>query len=66
MSYAASVALQGAVYQRLRADAVLSELVGDAIYDAMPVDAPSGVFVSLGPEEVRDAGDFDRAGSQHD
>ena len=69
MSYAASVALQGAVYQRLRADAVLSELVGDAIYDAMPVDAPSGVFVSLGPEEVRDAGNagalVDAADARH-
>lgn len=66
MSYAAGVALQGAVYQHLRADTVLAELVGDAIFDAMPVEAPSGVYVSLGPEEVRDAGDMTAAGSQHD
>lgn len=66
MSYAASVALQGAVYQHLRADAALSDLVGDAIFDAMPVDAPSGVFVSLGSEDVRDAGDMTAAASQHD
>ena len=66
MSFAASVALQGAVYQHLRADAALHDLVGDAIFDAMPVDAPAGVFVSLGPEDVRDAGDMTAAGSQHD
>jgi hypothetical protein len=66
MSYAAGVALQGAVYQHLRADTALAALVGDAIFDAMPVDAPSGVFVSLGPEETRDAGDMTASGSQHD
>ena len=66
MSFAASVALQGAVYQCLRGDAALHDLVGDAIFDAMPVEAPAGVFVSLGPEDVRDAGDRDdlaRAGA---
>lgn len=66
MSYAAAVALQGAVYQHLRNDAALSDLVGDAVFDAMPVDAPSGVFVSLGPEEAKDAGDVTAQGSQHD
>lgn len=66
MSYAASVALQGAVYQHLRADPALHGLVGDAIFDAMPVEAPTGVFVSLGPEDVVDAGDMTAAGSRHD
>ena len=66
MSFAASVALQGAVYQHLRADAALHDLVGDAIFDAMPVEAPAGVYVSLGPEDVRDAGDMTAAASQHD
>lgn len=66
MSYAASAALQGAVYQHLREDAALVSLIGDAIFDAMPIDAPSGVYVSLGPEEVKDAGDATAAGSQHD
>lgn len=66
MSFAASVALQGAVYQQLRTDPALHDLVGDAIFDAMPVDTPNGVFVSLGPEEVRDAGDMTAAGSRHD
>lgn len=66
MSYAAAVALQGAVYQQLQNDVALAEIVGDAVFDAMPVDAPSGVFVSLGPEEAKDAGDMTAPGSQHD
>lgn len=66
MSYAAALALQGAVYQHLRADTGLAALVGDAIFDAMPVDAPSGVHVSIGPEEVREAGDASAAGAMHD
>lgn len=66
MSYASGVALQTAVYQHLRADTALTALVGDAIFDAMPVEAPGGVYVSLGPEEARDAGDVTAAGSLHD
>lgn len=66
MSYGASAALQAAIWQRLRDDAALSELIGDAVYDAMPVTAPAGVHVALGPEEVRDAGDCSAAGSRHD
>lgn len=66
MSYASSAALQGAVYQKLRADAQLSAIIGDAVFDAMPVAAPSGVHVVLGPETMRDAGDVSAAGSVHD
>ncbi len=40
--------------------------MGDAIFDAMPVTAPSGIYVSLGPEEVRDASDSTARGSRHD
>ena len=65
MSYAATAALQTAVYQTLRQNEALHNLVGDAIYDAMPVAAPAGTYVALGPEDVRDAGDMTaaRAGS---
>lgn len=66
MSYGASVALQTAVYQALRDSSGLAELIGDAIYDAMPVAAPAGTYVSIGTEEVRDAGDITGAGSSHD
>lgn len=66
MSYQATVALQAAVYQALRDDDALGELVGDAIFDAMPITAPTGTYVALGPEEARDAGDMTGAGSSHD
>lgn len=66
MSYLAAAALQGAVYQCLRADPALSGLVGDAVYDALPIDPPSGVYVSLGPEEVRDISDCSGAAARHD
>ncbi|MDF3605694.1 DUF3168 domain-containing protein [Paracoccus sp. DMF-8] len=66
MSYGASVALQTAVYEVLRGSAELNAVVGDAIYDSMPVAAPAGAYVSIGTEEVRDAGDITGAGSSHD
>lgn len=66
MSYVAAASLQGAIYQRLLSDPDLTSLVGDAIFDAMPVDPPAGTYVSLGPEEVRDAGDATARGAQHD
>ncbi|MEF9605433.1 DUF3168 domain-containing protein [Paracoccus sp. PXZ] len=63
MSYRGTAALQAAVYRVLREDTALEGLVGDAIYDAMPVAAPAGPYVSLGPEEVRDAGDMTAGGA---
>jgi len=66
MSYMAAVALQGAVYERLGGDALLAALVGDAIYDAMPVSLPAGTHVSLGPEVAREAGDQTAPGAEHD
>ncbi len=66
MSIAAAAALQAAVYEVLRDDEVLGGLIGDAIYDAPPVSAPSGTHVALGPEDIRDAGDMTGAGSVHD
>lgn len=66
MSYHASAALQAAVYRALRGDAGLQTLVGDAIFDAMPVTAPSGTHVAIGPEDVADAGDMTGGGARHD
>ncbi|MCQ0971884.1 DUF3168 domain-containing protein [Paracoccus sp. TK19116] len=66
MSYSSSVALQAAVYRHLRDDPALSDLIGDSIFDAMPVEAPSGPYVSLGPEDAVDAGDMTGRGSRHD
>lgn len=66
MSYAAARGLQAAIYQHLRADTALAALVGDAIFDALPVQPPSGVHVVLGPEQMRDAGDASAAGAVHE
>lgn len=66
MSYAISAALQAAVYSHLSADAALAALVGGAIYDAVPAGALPETYVSLGPEEVRDASDLSGAGADHD
>lgn len=66
MNYLASAALQGAVYEALRADPDLWDMIGDAVYDAMPVTAPSGVYVALGPEDVTDAGDMTGHAARHD
>lgn len=66
MSYAGAAALQAAIYRRLREDAALSALVGDAVFDAMPVEPPGGVFVSLGPEDAVDRSDGTARGARHD
>ena len=66
MSYAIGAALQAAVYQHLRADPALGALVGTAIYDAVPPGTTTGTYVSLGPEDARDASDKTGTGAVHD
>ncbi|SIS49781.1 DUF3168 domain-containing protein [Phaeovulum vinaykumarii] len=66
MSYAGASALQTAVYQHLSASPALQALVGTAIHDAAPPGPISGTYVSLGPEEVRDASDQSGPGARHD
>lgn len=65
MSYAVSAALQAAVYQALASDADLASHVGTDIFDAMPAGDVPSIFVSLGPEEVRDASDKTGRGAVH-
>lgn len=65
MSYSVAAALQRAVYFQLQSDAVLAELVGGAIYDAVPTDV-TGSYVTLGPEQVADASDQTGRGAVHD
>lgn len=65
MSYGAAAALQAAIYQRLAGDAALSALVGGAIYDVVPAGELPAIYVSLGPEEVRDASDKTGGGALH-
>lgn len=57
MSYVASHALQGAVFQLLQGDAALSAIVGSAVFDEMPPGPVEGTYVSLGEEDVVDRSD---------
>jgi hypothetical protein len=66
MSYGTASALQAAIYQRLTADSVLDALVGNAIYDSMPPGTTTGTYVSIGPEDVRDASDQVGRGAFHE
>ena len=66
MSYGVSSALQAAVYQRLQADAALAALVGGGIFDAAPPGVVPTIYVSLGPEDVRDRSDKTGRGADHE
>ena len=65
MSYAISAALQRAVFAELQADPAVSDVVGGAIYDALPTGALPNLYVSLGPEVVRGADDKTGNGAIH-
>lgn len=61
MSYAAAAALQMSVFRVLSTAPVLA---GVAVHDALP-PSPPGLFVLIGPEEVRDASDQSGEGADH-
>jgi hypothetical protein len=62
MSYAASAALQGAVYQRLTG---WSALAGVSVVDAVRPGTGTGTFILLGPENVTDQSDKSGLGAEH-
>lgn len=66
MSYGVGAALQAAVYQRLAGDGALDALVSGAIHDSIPPGTVTGTYVSLGPEDVRDASDQVGRGALHE
>lgn len=66
MSYGVSGALQAAVYQHLGADTALAGLVGAAIYDAIPAGTLPALYVTLGPEKVRERSDGSGPGAEHE
>ncbi|MCU9848715.1 DUF3168 domain-containing protein [Defluviimonas sp. WL0024] len=66
MSYGAAAALQAVIYQTLTADPALDALVSGAIYDAVPPGTVTGTYVSIGPEDVRDASDQVGRGAFHE
>ncbi|MCG7521269.1 DUF3168 domain-containing protein [Ruegeria sp. Ofav3-42] len=65
MSYGASAALQAAVFKQLSDDTQVNDLSDGAIYDAVPAGAVPQTYVTLGPEEVRDASDCSGGGAVH-
>jgi len=65
MSYGVSAALQAAVFQQLSNDAEVSSLSGGAIYDAVPAGSVPQTYVTLGPEEVREASNRSGSGAVH-
>jgi hypothetical protein len=66
MSYAMSAALQTAVFARVSSDPSVAGLVGTAVFDAPPPGALPALYVSLGPEVVKDRSDKSGAGAQHE
>lgn len=66
MSYGVASALQAAVYDRLVTDVTLASIVGPAIYDEVPPGILPGIYVSLGPETVRDKSDKTGRGAEHE
>lgn len=66
MSYGVGAALQAAIYQRLIADGAVNALVSGAIHDSIPPGTVTGTYVSIGPEDVRDASDQVGRGAVHD
>ena len=66
MSYGVAAALQAAVWARLASDTALTALVGTAVFDTAPPGPLPPVYVTLGPEDVRDRSDFDGAGAAHE
>ncbi|WP_210876921.1 DUF3168 domain-containing protein [Roseovarius autotrophicus] len=65
MSYGVAAALQVAIYERLAGNATLGALVGGAIHDAVPKGRAPDLYVTFGPEEVRERGDGSGAGAEH-
>ncbi|WP_084863590.1 DUF3168 domain-containing protein [Salibaculum halophilum] len=66
MSYAVSAALQAAVYQALAGNSAVAALSGGEIFDAPPAGPEPALYVTLGPERVRDASDQGAEGATHD
>lgn len=65
MTYAIAPALQTAIYDALRSAPAVTDLAGDAIYDTIPPGARPELYVTLGPEQVRDRSDSSGSGALH-
>jgi hypothetical protein len=66
MSYASAAALQEAVFAHLSADPAVTAILGGAIHDALPAGPLPPLYLSLGPEVVRNRSDGSAQGADHD
>ncbi len=66
MSYASAAALQAALFAHLAADSALNALLNGAIHDALPAGTVPPLYLSLGPEVVRDRSDGSASGADHE
>tara|TARA_R110002074_G_scaffold331542_1_gene501927 strand:- start:96 stop:506 length:411 start_codon:yes stop_codon:yes gene_type:complete len=66
MSYGMTAALQTAVFGALSADAGLAAIVGPNVFDAMPPGPQPEIYVTIGPEKVRDKSDGSEGGALHE
>lgn len=66
MSYGMAEALQSAVFLRLEGNTALTALVGTSIHDMAPAGSVPGLYVTLGPEAVRERSDVTGGGAIHD
>lgn len=66
MSYGLSAALQTAIFTALEGDAMLTSMVGTAVFDTMPTGTTPDLFVALGPEDVFEQSDGTSQGAYHD
>lgn len=58
MSYVISAALQKAVFQQL-------DMLNTPVFDALPSGALPELYISIGPEDARDASDATGSGAVH-
>ena len=65
MSYTLAPALQTALFAHLGADTALTDLLGGAIYDAIPPAQPPATYVLIGMEEAFDRSDQTGHGIEH-
>ncbi|WP_299932773.1 DUF3168 domain-containing protein [uncultured Pelagimonas sp.] len=66
MSYALSGPLQTAVFAELQSSVTLDNLVGDNIFDALPIGSLPQTYVAIGPETATEAGDGTDDGAWHE
>lgn len=66
MTAAMGASVQEALYAMLTQDAAVQAATGGAIHDTLPSGALPALYVLIGEERIRDAGDKTAAGAWHE